>query len=177
MKVHNTRSPQQWQIISEHIDFKSKTVLDLGCGWGDILFKCIEAGVKEAWGVEQDESICRHLWQSDALSNNKARRIAYADLEQWAFQDTIPAFDIIICFSVLPYLTNPLAVLKWMKEHSQTSLIECQYAGDGPGLTTIKNDNDMLAYLRLAGWKSIEPIGKTLVEGRDKYRTIWMCQE
>jgi hypothetical protein len=86
------------------------------------------------------------------------------------------AYDIIICFSVLPYLSDPTATLHWIRNHSNQALIECQYSGDGPGFDWLKDDYDMQRWLEQAGFETIEPIGKTLVKDRDKYRTIWLCQ-
>jgi hypothetical protein len=58
----------------------------------------------------------------------------------------------------------------------EISLVECQYAGDGPGFEDIENDNDFQELLWKAGFAWAQPIGRTFVKGRDKYRTIWYCK-
>lgn len=185
--IHNSRAPQQWEIISQHVGFAGKTVLDLGCGYGDILFRCRVAGAIEVWGCEQNEIICQYIWQQE-----KQLRVAQTDIAKWILQNTLPLWDIIICFSVLPYLDNAVDTLNWMKAHSEIALIECQYDGDGPGSVPWlsrrvgpdlneyqkppKDDDQMREILAGIGWQSIEPIGKTLIEDRQKWRTIWLCQ-
>lgn len=180
--MHNKRANEQWQIISSHIDFDNKTVLDLGCGYGDILALCQQSGAN-VLGIEQDKEICKYLKNNWILVIN-------CDLEKWIqkvsakldtsvlewLEEPVIHFDIVICFSVLPYLNNPDAVLRWIADHSDIALIECQYAGDGPGFSGIKNDNDMQKWLFEVGWQSAEAIGKTLVDYRNKYRTIWCCR-
>ena len=96
-------------------------------------------------------------------------------------------YDVIICFAVLPYLKYPLTILEWIRERSKVGLIECQYDGDGPGTemrfplginfpSTITDDRMMKYYLSQIGWQSVEAIGKTWVEDRNMYRTIWRCE-
>jgi SAM-dependent methyltransferase len=168
MVVHNVRSPEQWSIISRHIDFQGKTVLDLGCGKGDILFRAFEAGAK-AIGIDL------------VAENVKYIQETYPDIEVAVdnIESMIEIFgiDIIICFSVLPYLRNPGVILQWINGHSDIAFIECQYAGDGPGFSGIHDSNDMREWLLTSGqFKKAEPIGYTLVEGRNKKRYIWMCE-
>lgn len=183
--IHNTRSPEQWDIISKYIDFKDKTVLDLGCGYGDILFRCWAAGAKAATGIDNDRDILIRL--ADFAKENKIPKddlflirfdLNRIDNLRFMFDKDADFFsDIIICFSVLPYLKQPFTVLEWMQSHSKISLIECQLSGDGPGFGMIQTDDHMRDWLTLAGWQSVEAIGHTMVkEGRYK-RTIWMCHD
>jgi hypothetical protein len=81
--------------------------------------------------------------------------------------------DIIICFSVLPYLKDSQYVLGWLSKSCQQALLEVQYKGDGPG--TIKNDSHAKSIFK-QHWHSVTPIGKTLVDYRNLYRTIWLCK-
>lgn len=196
--LHNSRVPAQWEIISKHVDFAGKTVLDLGCGYADILFRCKEAGARECIGVDS------RVWNK-ALARAQSwlfEDIGFADFDIDRDIDQIPqgpikqadlrSWNVIICFSVLPYLDKAAAVLDWVKAHSEITLIECQYDGDGPGSVPWlsrrlgpdlyeyqkppKDDYRMRDILAGVGWQSVEPIGKTLVEGRNKWRTIWLCR-
>lgn len=171
--MKNKRSDSQWQIISEHVEVAGKTMLDLGCGYADLLFSCWSAGAAFACGLDKDRSVIEAAFAKFQVGDTSNVRLAVANIEQLSKWETE---DIIICFSVLPYLANPDKVLAWIKDHSRLALIECQYAGDGPGPENIRDDYQMWAWLAAAGWSKIEPIGKTLVEGREKYRTIWRCE-
>ena len=167
--VYNTRSPEQWRIISEHIDFQGKTVLDLGCGKGDILAFAAEAGA-HVTGIDSDKANIEYV------------RITYPEIEVIEqtvnFLEAAPKTDIIICFSVLPYLVEPLFfVLQWINRHSEVAFIECQYAGDGPGFEFLTDNDDMEKWLfSAAQFEKVEAIGHTLVEGRNTKRYIWMCE-
>jgi len=101
---------------------------------------------------DRDRDAC--IWPGDITDLND---------EQW---------DIVICFSVLPYLPAPGTTISWMKRHGKISLIEMQYKGDGPG--KMLDDEQMRCWLLLV-FDKVTPIGKTLVDYRNKWRTIWMC--
>jgi len=162
--VHNTRSPEQLAIITKHVNFRNKRVIDFGCGYGDILRGAILAGASYAIGVDEDKSI---------LNSTAHRDIVHIadDVELFS----APKLDIAISFSVLPYLAAPMRFLRKMKEMSSVALIECQYAGDGPGYENVTCDGDMKKIL-LTVFDEALPIGKTKVEYRGVYRTIWMCK-
>ncbi len=173
MAVHNIRSPEQWDIISSHIDFKGKSAIDLGCGKGDILFCAHDAGA-DAMGIDSDPKNARYavdVW-------HRGIKILQGDidlLDEWPWP--LEKSDIIICFSVLPYLQRPEHALKWINQHSDIALIECQYAGDGPGFSFLTGNDDMKEWLLKYGeFEKVDIIGHTLVEGRNKKRFIWRCE-
>lgn len=180
--VHNTRAPEQWRIISEHVDFDDKTVLDLGCGYGDLLWRAWGAGAFQFWGIDYSSSIVKR-GNDFARKENDFTLVDFIerDIEKWIldvaekFGDI--TFDIIICFSVLPYLADPVAALHWIREHSTQALIECQLAGDGPGFDWLKSSQDMRRWLDSIGWKSVERIGWTVIKDRGTSRGIWLCQQ
>jgi hypothetical protein len=166
--VHNTRAPKQWRIISQHVDFEDKTVLDLGCGCGDLMYRAWADGASEIHGADNNAKIIAafpldfHTYKIDIdemIGNN-------ASVYRW---------DIIVCFSVLPYLTDPTATLRWICKHSSIALIECQLSGDGPGFDWLKSPQDMRRWLDSIGWKSIQRIGETVVKDRGAKRGIWLC--
>ena len=176
--VHNTRSPEQWRIISEHVEFDGKMVLDLGCGYGDLLWRAWDAGSDSILGVESDTEIQRAI--GDIAHEFGTMVVSYRD----RIEDHTGAaalghrqYDIIICFSVLPYLTDPTATLHWIHQHSTQALIECQLAGDGPGFDWLKGPQDMRRWLDSIGWERVERIGETVIEDRGCKRGIWLCSK
>lgn len=195
--IHNSRSPQQWEIIKKYVDFKDKTVLDIGFGYGDILLRCRHAKVKHIYGVDKEPSLVSRLgdifFNLPTLSTLEYKQpgstLAEADFVKYIPWDI--DYDIIICFSVLPYLKQPFTVLEWIKEHSQIALIEIQLFGDGPGsndwlrgqikenpeVTYLVDDEDVYLLLRAIGWKHVENIGVTVAEKDKNYdRAIWLCR-
>ena len=170
--MNNERAEHMWKIISHNYDFsQAVSAIDLGCCYGDMLVNLHEAGVRYIHGYENDMDVYR-------IANNKVKgfpgvRLHLIDVEEngWFW----PKADIIFCFSVLPYLRRISEFLENVKDAAQCTFIECQYAGDGPGLEHIKNDDDMFWFLN-DYWGYTKPIGKTHIEGRDKWRTIWMCR-
>lgn len=166
--AYNVRSPKQWEIISKQVDFQGKTVLDLGCGKGDILIRAFEAGA-QVIGIDSDPKNIKYI-----LSIQPEIEVAVDDIEFMILNHRV---DIIICFSVLPYLKRPKNTLEWLNYSSAVAFIECQYAGDGPGLAFLTDNEAMKDWLLVAGqFKKVENIGHTLVEGRNKKRYIWMCE-
>ncbi len=166
-EIRNYRSPARWEIVSRHVDFKGKTVLDLGCGGGDMLYYAQAAGAAQVTGIDVDQRSVDYIG-----SNYSQIKIIRDDIE--LLKERSPV-DIAICFSVLPYLERPLEFLQWINSHSNLALIECQYAGDGAGFSFLKENADMEAWL-LKVFKSAWTIGNTVVEGRNTQRFIWVCE-
>ena len=48
----NKRFPEQIAIVNDHVDFADKTVLDLGCGYGDMLLSVYDAKAKNCIQVQ-----------------------------------------------------------------------------------------------------------------------------
>ena len=63
-----------------------------------------------------------------------------------------------------------------MQSKFDTSVIECQYSGDGPGPHELRDDQDMRYVLAAAGWNDAEVIGGSVVEDRGAVRTMWRCR-
>jgi 2-polyprenyl-3-methyl-5-hydroxy-6-metoxy-1,4-benzoquinol methylase len=153
-----------WEIISAHVDFEDMQVLDLGCGYGDFVWRAANEGAYVT-AVEKDiviadiayEQVSKILWPTEyAIIVDDIDRIVDED------DSLYKGYDIIMCTSVLPYLSNVDLTLHWIRNNCDVAIIECQYSGDGPGLES-------------AGFGSIEAIGRTDVKIRPAYRTIWRC--
>lgn len=163
----NTRAAFQWAIIVQHVDFKDKFVVDLGCGYGDILRQTWKAGAKLAIGYDNDPKIiARHT---------VAKQLLFVECDIETLSNYNSEVDIAICFSVLPYLKAPKLMLRWMAEHAKQSLIECQLAGDGPGCSFLKSNTDLEQWLAKY-FTTVELLGATTVIDRDCQRGIWLCQ-
>jgi predicted RNA methylase len=178
----NIRSAEMWEIINhDGGGFKGLTVVDFGCGYGDLLAFVLRAGASQVMGVDKDQKTLN----TAALKCNFYTNTSFycADFEDRIVQSSIldmmgagdgVFMDVAFCTSVLPYLKDPGRFVYWLSKEFDTTYIECQYKGDGPG-NIAENDDEMSSWLLNCGFKSAIGIGKTYVEGRDLYRTIWEC--
>lgn len=168
--MQNNRAKDMFALIEKSIVIHGASIIDLGCGYGDIMLYAIHAGAHHVYGVDLDisrafdkmEGIdpCRWTLDEGDISTGKLPTCK---------------FDIAICTSVLPYIENRDAVLDYMAKHATTSFIEMQYYGDGPGPEDIQGASDMRAWLS-KHFNSIRLIGCTAT-GRSPipYRDIWRC--
>lgn len=175
----NKRATEMWQYINENVEFQDMTVLDLGSGYGDLMRYALDAGAIFVVGVEHDYVTAAYadsmLHTHGVSTDNYAVMVEDIDRLVRTNDPSFHGFDIVICNSVLPYLDQPNAVLKWMQKNSNVAIIECQYNGDGPGPEGISNDEDMESVLKYAGWKHAKKIGWTDVMIRPAKRSIWKC--
>jgi len=120
-------------------------------------------------GIDKDEENIEYI-----RNNRPEIEIIKEDID---FLPTRQKVDIAICFSVLPYLENPICALRWINLHSDIALIECQYDGDGAGFQCLKENRHMeMCLIEDAKFQRVQTIGYTLVEGRNTKRFIWMCE-
>ncbi|MFC1917414.1 class I SAM-dependent methyltransferase [Chloroflexota bacterium] len=68
-----SRSHETWARLSQIIDFKDKTILDIGCCHGFICFKAEEAGAQEITGMELNDDAIAVVRQVAWLKKSKAR--------------------------------------------------------------------------------------------------------
>lgn len=160
----NTRAPEQFRQIVKAIDLRDRKVFDLGAGYGDLAWALQQIGATVTC-VDVDPTMTMKLLE-------RGLHVFTQDVEE--FVTWYDAMDVVVCFSVLPYLQNPQMFLQRLRLRANVLLLECQYHGDGPGLAQIENDADMKFWLEFLDWKP-KIIGKTFVPGRDLWRTIWMC--
>lgn len=160
-----------WRQIEESTDFNKKKVLDLGGGYCDLAIFANKAGAR-VMVVEKDpmvaERATKHIKDSGAQAVIQQR-----DIEEFVRKQR-SGWDVIICTSVLPYLEHPDRTMEWMAQHAPISIVEHQYAGDGPGPTWIQDDSDMETWLKHF-WPNVQRIGETHVIERGATRTLWKC--
>lgn len=175
LEAYNSRAPEMWTLISQNVDFEGKSVLDLGCGYGDMLLMTYYAGAKKICGIDKNAKIISGTEDRISKEIGKSKiELMVGDIET---RSNFDKWDIIICFSVLPYLKNHKEVLRKIKESSNIALIEAQYRGEPYCLEHIKGDKDMREWLIEFGWNRITNIGYTDVEIRNAQRTIWRCRD
>lgn len=176
MQQINTRSNEMWRIIFSALDSTwGVRVIDLGAGYGDIALRFAKAGA-DVMAVERDPQVYEVLASRVAESAFDNIVAIKANIEDdgfpvWGANGT----DILVLTSVLPYITRPDDLLSKMSKSAKKSIIECQYAGDGPGFSHIEDDHDMQMWL-VKYWPSVHKIGETKLDIRPASRTIWLCE-
>ena len=176
----NKRALDIWDIVTPHVNFRDKTVVDVGCGPGDFIRLALGYGAKHVTGI--DMNFASLLDASNVLKDNgrapdKEFTLHSVDINDLVNENNLVSrADILICFSCLPYLDNYVKATRWMARMSkECALIESQYSGDGPGPAFLKGDGDMRDTLT-AVWSSVEKIGETDTVIRDASRSVWLCR-
>lgn len=169
-RPHNERAPEQWGMIYSALDFQGKTVLDVGCGRGDLLGFALAAGASLVVGVDDDRGELEGSWARGHIRAN----LHEADLVEWLRRRKKGRrhdFDVAFCLSVLPYVDME-ATLLLLAQTAIRVVVECQYRGDGPG--TVSGDAEMQTILERL-WRNARALGITKVQDRDARRTLWLC--
>lgn len=178
----NKRANEIWEIVTSRVDFRGKTVVDIGCGPGDFVRLALKSGAKHVTGIDMDYAILLDAGgalKAERWKPDKDYTLLCEDINELVADDTWQEWqaDIALCFSCLPYLKYYGRSLGWIgKMARDLALIESQYHMDGPGPTFLKNDSDM-GWLLSNHWKEVEKIGSTDVVIRPAARSIWMCKQ
>lgn len=181
----NIRSDLMFEIIKDNLPFrdgfKNKSVIDLGCGYGDLLALSLRAGAASVVGVDASpESIraaSKKLANLASKLNNVDYRIRQADINVEAnnLYKLFGKYDIAYCTSVLPYIENREEVLEYLSRHAFVTFLEIQYHGDGPGLSKTPDEQSAKEWFE-EYWVKVKRIGSTYT-GRvpRSERDIWRC--
>lgn len=155
----NTRAPQMWEFVGPSYDWYGKTVLDIGCGGGDMMYYAELEGA-HAVGIDLDPGI----------AIERGLTAATDDLNEF-MENTPGEWDVIFCFSVLPYVDMERTLAN-MAYKAPTSYVECQLYKDGPG--TVFTQAAMRKILE-NHWPEVKLLGHTVIRGRGTTRDIWKC--
>lgn len=174
----NTRAESMWRIISQRVDFRHKRVIDLGCGTGDFLWRVRIAGADQIIGIDTQNKIMDLPNIYERLHTPRGGMQGHTGVLAWDLNDysNLHTGNIAFCFSVLPYLDNPIGFLTWMANSFSLCLIEVQYIPE-PYNIGKTNDKEMGELFKECGFKNMESIGATHVKIRDAWRSIWMCSK
>ena len=176
----NKRALEIWGIVTSNIDFRDKTVVDIGCGPADFLRLSLRSGAKHVSGIDMDYAVMLDASASlreDGRKADKDFTLLCDDINTMVEENNLDfGADIALCFSCLPYLDDFNSALEWISSMSgECALIESQYYGDGPGPRFLGSDDDMEDLL-FRYWGSVEKIGETDTRIRAANRSIWLCQ-
>ena len=173
---YNSRAGVMFEAIRKNVNLVSADILDLGCGYGDLGTYSATHGARHVTFVDKDESV---ILISRAKIIQKAPKgltwqALVLDIDDRHQLASLGYYHVAYCTSVLPYLKNRDMVLGFMASRAETSVIEMQYYGDGPGPESIRDDDDMGMWLENF-WASVEAIGKSYTGRTPAFRTLWKC--
>ncbi len=102
-----SKSNETWKRLSTAIDFKDKSVLDVGCFHGFFLFKASEAGARELLGIDISQPAIDVAKRIAWLRNSKALFVQ-ADICRFRPEQR---YDIILVLNVLHHIQDLHAAL------------------------------------------------------------------
>jgi len=97
-----SESAKTWDRLSSIIDFKGRSVLDVGCFHGFFSFKAEEASARLIKGIDNDERAWKMAWRIGWLKKSKAL-FAYGDIDSLTVNQP---YDIILVLNMLHYSKN-----------------------------------------------------------------------
>jgi hypothetical protein len=172
IKDHNERAAAIWALIEPEFQWFDKRAIDLGCGHGDMLWRLKQAGCKRVTGVENGRAAIMAAWKRISKMNVDVGLVA-ENLDQWLIRKRNPRYDVVLCFSVLPYLRISYhQALAGIKRIAPVMFFEVQHMGDGPG-KEVANDDDIRALL-MQFYDDVDILGHTLAKGQFP-RAVWKC--
>ena len=96
----------------DKIDFKGKTILDIGCNSGQYCLYAKEKGAARVVGVDTDK---KRLAQAKTLALNEKVEIEYLNMNLFDLNN-LGSFDIVLCVAVLTEIQDIFGAIEVLKE-------------------------------------------------------------
>lgn len=113
----------RWDRISESVDFRGKTVIDLGCNSGLLGVFAMLAGAASVDGIESDPSIVDAA-RLVAAAFGVDSRVHAADLNEFVHGNDFGGRDIVVAMSIMEWVRDKQRLLEYIGTHK-----ECLYEG------------------------------------------------
>ena len=98
--------------IFENIDFKNKSVLDIGCNSGQYSFLAKEMGAKEVVGIDV---LSKRINQARVLGENEGYEIDFQEKGIFNVADLNKKFDVVLCIAVLTEINDFFGAVESLK--------------------------------------------------------------
>ncbi len=99
------------EALFEAIDFKGKSVLDVGCNSGQYAFMAKDRGAAEVVGIDVSS---KRISQARVLAENEGYDVTFE--ERGIFDmDTSRRFDIVLCIAVLTEIPDTFGTIEQLK--------------------------------------------------------------
>ena len=103
-----TTSSEAKEIIQE-ISWKSKTVLDVGCGTGNFSYEVVKKGAKYVLGIDYADQAIKIAKKKYKHSKLEFKKMNANNIKE--------KFDVIVSIGTLEHMDNPYQMLKIFKKH------------------------------------------------------------
>ncbi|KFZ31412.1 hypothetical protein IDSA_01445 [Pseudidiomarina salinarum] len=186
------RSDFKWQRVAPHLgDLSGQQVLDIGCGSGYHLWRMLEAGADQAWGIDPGQLFMaqflavRHFMPDELKARAHLFPVGVDDLPE------LKAFDTVFSMGVLYHRRSPIDFLTQLraqlKPGGQLVLETLVIEGDAqqvlvPGQTYAKMRNvwfipstaALLHWLDRCGFSSAVVVDESVTDLSEQRATDWM---
>ncbi len=97
-------------------DFKGKTVLDIGCNYGNLAMEAVRQGATWVVGADNFPGIVtsREFIEENNIPNIDMWQV---DVESREFKKHTPAFDVILFCAAFTHMRNATGMLNWIDTH------------------------------------------------------------
>lgn len=107
--LSNGRISEEKNTILDEISWQGKTVLDVGCGTGELAYRIAEKGAKSVYGIDySSQAIC--IAKKEYVREN----LRYEAIDASNIKGV---FDVITVVGVLEHIDDPFSFLKSIKTH------------------------------------------------------------
>jgi len=103
-----TTTDEMKEVLKE-LNWKNKTVLDVGCGTGLFAHKVSKLGPKQVLGIDFSKEAIEI-----AIRTHKNHNLQYQVLD---VKEIKSRYDVIVSLGTLEHMDNPLKILKILKKH------------------------------------------------------------
>ena len=103
-----TTTDEMKEVLKE-LNWKNKTVLDVGCGTGLFAHKVSKLGPKQVLGIDFSKEAIE-----TAIRTHKNHNLQYQVLD---VKEIKSRYDVIVSLGTLEHMDNPLKTLKILKKH------------------------------------------------------------
>ncbi len=186
------RSDFKWQRVAPHIgDLTGQQVLDVGCGSGYHLWRMLESGAEQVWGIDPGQLFMaqfmavRSFMPTDLQARAHWFPLGIEDMPE------LKAFDTVFSMGVLYHRRSPIDFLTQLKAQlkpgGQLVLETLVVTGDEqtvlvPGETYAKMRNvwfipstkALLHWLERCGFKNARVVDENVTSLAEQRATEWM---
>ena len=186
------RSDFKWQRVAPHIgDLSGQHVIDIGCGSGYHLWRMLEQGAEQVWGIDPGQLfMAQFLAVKHFMPKALQQRAHFFPL---GVDDlgSLQCFDTVFSMGVLYHRRSPIDFLSQLKQlvrpggqlvletiviegGEQDVLVPGQTYGKMRNVWFIPSSKALMHWLRRVGFKQVECVDEGVTELTEQRATPWM---